>query len=121
MLFNTLSVLKLSVLKLSVLKAQSFNGASTAYLLFVLPVAVHQVGTPESNLLFNAYISIMISTDYAKLIRFLQEDLSIPQSSIAQALQQCKQDPGPLPMVLWQQGVLSLKQLEKIFDWMEMA
>ncbi|MEO0647964.1 MAG: DUF2949 domain-containing protein [Cyanobacteria bacterium J06650_10] len=63
----------------------------------------------------------MIPTDYARLIRFLQEELAIPQSSIKQALQQCQQDPGPLPMVLWQQGVLSLKQLERIFDWMEMA
>ena len=63
----------------------------------------------------------MISTDYSKLIRFLQDELAIPQSSIKQALKQCQQDPGPLPMVLWQQGVVTLKQLERIFDWMEMA
>lgn len=63
----------------------------------------------------------MISSDYTKLIQFLQEELSIPPTSIKQALQQCKQDLGPLPMVLWQQGVLTLQQLERIFDWMEMA
>ncbi len=63
----------------------------------------------------------MISKDYTKLVQFLQEELSIPSTSIKQALQQCKQDPAPLPMVLWQQGVLSLQQLERIFDWMEMA
>ncbi len=63
----------------------------------------------------------MIPTDYAKLIRFLQDELAVPQSAIKQALQRCKQDPGPLPMILWQQGVLSLQQLERIFDWMEVA
>lgn len=60
-----------------------------------------------------------MSDDYAKLIRFLQEDMSIPSNAIQQALQQCRADLGPLPMVLWQQGVLSLKQLERIFDWLE--
>ena len=63
----------------------------------------------------------MISRDYTKLVQFLQEELSIPSTSIKQALQECKRDSAPLPMVLWQQGVLSLKQLEKIFDWMEVA
>ncbi len=62
-----------------------------------------------------------MSSDHAKLIHFLQEELSVPPTSIKLALQQCKQDLGPLPMVLWQQGVLSLQQLEKTFDWMEMA
>ncbi|MEM6451160.1 MAG: DUF2949 domain-containing protein [Cyanobacteria bacterium P01_D01_bin.105] len=57
--------------------------------------------------------------DYAKLIRFLQEDMAIPSNAIQLALKQCKKDLGPLPMVLWQQGVLSLQQLERIFDWLE--
>ncbi|MGD1899827.1 MAG: DUF2949 domain-containing protein [Phormidesmis sp.] len=63
----------------------------------------------------------MIPTDYTRLVRFLQDELSVPQSSIKRALQHCKQDPAPLPMVLWQQGVLTLQQLERIFDWMEVA
>lgn len=63
----------------------------------------------------------MISSDYTKLVQFLQEELAIPSTSIKQALQQCKQDSAPLPMVLWQQGVLTLNQLERIFDWMEVA
>lgn len=62
-----------------------------------------------------------MSSDHARLIRFLQEELAVPPTSIKLALQQCKQDLGPLPMVLWQQGVLSLQQLEKTFDWMEIA
>ncbi|MBE9062064.1 DUF2949 domain-containing protein [cf. Phormidesmis sp. LEGE 11477] len=62
-----------------------------------------------------------MSRDYTSLVQFLQEELAIPSTSIRQALQQCKQDSAPLPMVLWQQGVLTLQQLERIFDWMEMA
>lgn len=63
----------------------------------------------------------MIPSDYTKLIRFLQDELSIPPKAIKLALQQCKDDFGPLPMVLWQQGVVTLQQLERIFDWMEVA
>ncbi|CAN5703494.1 DUF2949 domain-containing protein [soil metagenome] len=63
----------------------------------------------------------MISSDYTKLIRFLQDELAIPPTSIKLALQQCREDLGPLPMVLWQQGVLTVQQLERIFDWMEVA
>ncbi len=62
-----------------------------------------------------------MSTDYTKLIHFLQDELSVSPASIKLALQQCRNDVGPLPMVLWQQGVLTLKQLEKTFDWMEVA
>ncbi|EDX87380.1 hypothetical protein S7335_5089 [Synechococcus sp. PCC 7335] len=51
----------------------------------------------------------------------MHEELAIPSTSIKQALQQSKQDSAPLPMVLWQQGVLTLQQLERIFDWMEIA
>jgi hypothetical protein len=61
----------------------------------------------------------MISSDYTKLIRFLQDELSVSPASIKLALQQCRDDVGPLPMVLWQQGVVTLQQLERIFDWME--
>ncbi len=63
----------------------------------------------------------IMSSDHARLIRFLQEELAVSPTSIRLALQQCKQELGPLPMVLWQQGVLSLQQLEKTFDWMEMV
>ena len=63
----------------------------------------------------------MVSRDHTQLVQFLHEELAIPSTSIMQALQQCKQDSAPLPMVLWQQGVLTLQQLERIFDWMEVA
>ena len=77
--------------------------------------------TRFNTFLFDPYTQLMIPTEYARLIRFLQDELAVPQTAIKVALQHCKQDPAPLPMVLWQQGVLSLQQLERIFDWMEMA
>ncbi|MEM0979194.1 MAG: DUF2949 domain-containing protein [Cyanobacteria bacterium P01_H01_bin.58] len=55
------------------------------------------------------------------LIRFLQDDLAVSQDSINMALRHCEQDPGPLPIVLWQYGLITLEQLEKIYDWLEAA
>lgn len=55
----------------------------------------------------------------APLIRFLQKDLEIPADSIAIALRQCKLTPDQLPMILWQYGLITIEQLEKIFDWLE--
>lgn len=63
----------------------------------------------------------MSPSKYTKFIRFLQEDLSISAASIAMAMRQREQDPGPLPMILWQYGLISLEQLDKIYDWLETA
>lgn len=63
----------------------------------------------------------MKSSLKARLIRFLQEDLAIPSASIAFALRHEEQTPSLLPMVLWQYGLVTLEQLDKIFDWLETA
>ncbi|HSM82318.1 MAG TPA: DUF2949 domain-containing protein [Nodosilinea sp.] len=55
------------------------------------------------------------------LIQFLQDDLAISAASIKVALKHSEQDPGPLPMILWQYGLVTLEQLEQIYDWMEAA
>jgi hypothetical protein len=58
----------------------------------------------------------------ARLIRFLQEELRIPSDSIQVALRHHQETlPNLLPMVLWQYGLVSLEQLDKIFDWLETA
>lgn len=54
-----------------------------------------------------------------QLINFLQKELAVSASSISMALRHCEQDPGPLHMILWQYGLVSLEQLERIFDWLE--
>ncbi|NEO29860.1 MAG: DUF2949 domain-containing protein [Symploca sp. SIO3C6] len=61
----------------------------------------------------------MAPTKYSQLIRFLQEDLAISTDSIAIAQRHREQDPGPLPMILWQYGLVTLEQLERIYDWLE--
>ena len=54
-----------------------------------------------------------------QLIRFLKEELAIPADSITLALQQCERMPNLLPMILWQYGLVTLAQLDQIFDWLE--
>ena len=65
---------------------------------------------------------------YTRLIRFLQEDLAISRASIDVAERvggneerQRDRDPNSLPMVLWQYGLVTLDQLDKIFDWLATA
>jgi hypothetical protein len=54
-------------------------------------------------------------------MHFLQEDLAISAASLAMALRHREQDPGPLPMILWQYGLVTLEQLDQIYDWLETA
>lgn len=61
----------------------------------------------------------MSPSSYSGLIRFLQEDLAISDASIDVALRHSQQDPGPLPMILWQYGFINLEQLERIYDWLD--
>ncbi|MEG3848966.1 MULTISPECIES: DUF2949 domain-containing protein [unclassified Microcoleus] len=70
----------------------------------------------------------MAPATYTRLIRFLQEDLAISRASIDVAervggneQRQRDRDPNSLPMVLWQYGLVTLEQLDKIFDWLATA
>jgi hypothetical protein len=53
-----------------------------------------------------------------QLIRFLDEDLKLPSAAITLALKQSQQIPSFLPMTLWQYGLITLVQLDQIFDWL---
>lgn len=55
----------------------------------------------------------------AQLINYLRGELAISNSAIAVALRYAEQDVSQLPMVLWQYGLVTLKQLDLIFDWLE--
>jgi len=65
--------------------------------------------------------SLAVQSDRSnlQLINFLQKELALSTPAIAMALRHSEQDPGPLPMILWQYGLVSLEQLEQIFDWLE--
>ena len=62
-----------------------------------------------------------LSKKDTQLIRFLQETLTVSTSSIAIALRRRQRDSEPLSIILWQYGLVSLEQLEQIFDWQEKA
>lgn len=55
----------------------------------------------------------------SQLVKFLQEELFVPDAAIAVARRHPISDPSLLPMVLWQYGLVSLEELDQIFDWME--
>lgn len=57
--------------------------------------------------------------DSSQLVAFLQEQLAVAPEAIALAQRIGQQTLGPLPMVLWQYGLLSLEQLEQTLDWLE--
>jgi hypothetical protein len=63
----------------------------------------------------------MSPSKYTKFIRFLKEDLAISTASIDMATRYREQDAGPLPMILWQYGLITLDQLDQIYDWLESA
>ncbi|MEA5533861.1 DUF2949 domain-containing protein [Crocosphaera sp. XPORK-15E] len=56
-----------------------------------------------------------------KLVMFLQEELDIPAEQVHLALRNTQAIPSQLPMQLWNYGLINLGQLEKIFDWLEVA
>jgi Protein of unknown function (DUF2949) len=55
----------------------------------------------------------------SKFIRFLREELALSSDSLSIALRQREEDPSLLSMVLWQYGLITIEQLERIYDWME--
>jgi hypothetical protein len=54
-----------------------------------------------------------------KFINFLQDELELSSGDIAVALRKRELENGPLPMLLWQYGLVDIEQLERIFDWLE--
>ncbi|MBW4551402.1 MAG: DUF2949 domain-containing protein [Aphanocapsa sp. GSE-SYN-MK-11-07L] len=63
----------------------------------------------------------MTSITHSKLLNYLQAELAVSDASIAIALRHCEQDPGPLPIILWKYGLITLEQLDQIYDWLESA
>lgn len=54
-----------------------------------------------------------------KLIKFLRSELDISVEEIAIAQKQDGFQPNILPIILWQYGLLTLEQLDSVFDWLE--
>ncbi|CDN11048.1 hypothetical protein RintRC_7342 [Richelia intracellularis] len=45
--------------------------------------------------------------------------MAIPAADVQLALRHPEQTPGLLPMILWQYGLVTLNQLDRIFDWLQ--
>ena len=54
-----------------------------------------------------------------EFINFLNKDLGLPSSSISLAIKKSGSSFNTLPMILWQYGLISLQQLDRIFDWLD--
>jgi hypothetical protein len=63
----------------------------------------------------------MKSRRLQRLIGFLRDELAIPSASIELAMRHHPDTPNLLPMILWQYGLVTLQQLDLIFDWLETA
>ncbi len=51
------------------------------------------------------------------LLQFLQIRLGLSPSALDLGQRQAELEQAPLPIVLWSFGLLSLQQLEEVFDW----
>ena len=61
----------------------------------------------------------MSHTTYKQFLRFLHEELYVSADSIAVAQRSMEQTRGPLPMLLWQYGLINLYELDRIYDWLD--
>jgi hypothetical protein len=60
----------------------------------------------------------MDTASQPQLIGFLQNELGVSNAEIELGLRHIEQS-SDLPLILWQYGVLSLAQLDCLFDWMD--
>ena len=51
------------------------------------------------------------------LMQFLQRRLGLSPSALELGQRQAELEQAPLPIVLWSFGLLSLQQLQDVFDW----
>jgi len=56
-----------------------------------------------------------------KLINFLESDLDISIDAISLAKRNRDMEPNILPIVLWQYGFLNIRQLDRVFEWLEIS
>ena len=56
-----------------------------------------------------------------QLIDFLQSELKISASAISLAQRTQHLEPNILPIILWQYGLLNTKQLDEVFNWLEVS
>ncbi len=53
------------------------------------------------------------------LCLFLQDTLNLSSQEVAVALRRRQHPSDSLPMILWQYGLISLGELQKVLDWLD--
>lgn len=56
---------------------------------------------------------------HQQFINFLRQELNIPAESIALVQRHPELPYSSFPMLLWRYGLISLSQLDCIFDWLD--
>lgn len=55
---------------------------------------------------------------YSTFIKFLKEELALSNDSIEIVQRSVEEHPAPIPMILWQYGLVTLEELDRIYDWL---
>ena len=53
------------------------------------------------------------------LVDYLRMDIGLSDDALALGVRQSVQEQAPLPVTLWRFGLLSLGQLDQVYDWQE--
>jgi Protein of unknown function (DUF2949) len=61
----------------------------------------------------------MSKNDIPQVVNFLRQDLNLSDDSVRLALKQYQPNYNTLPIVLWQYGLVSLSELDRVYDWFE--
>jgi Protein of unknown function (DUF2949) len=61
----------------------------------------------------------MSKHDIPQVVNFLHQNLNLSTDSVQLALKQSQSDYSNLPIVLWQYGLVSLTELDRVYDWFE--
>jgi hypothetical protein len=70
-------------------------------------------------LIIDSVLTTPASAMSTPLIQFLREKLALSDAAIAIAQRAQQKTSGHLPIILWQYGLITLDQLDQIFDWLE--
>lgn len=64
-------------------------------------------------------IIMEFNCEVTELGQFLQKELTISSAEVALVMQKKEELNAPIPMLLWQYGLVSRSGLERVFDWLE--
>ncbi|MCY7368442.1 MAG: DUF2949 domain-containing protein [Chamaesiphon sp.] len=54
-----------------------------------------------------------------QVVNFLCHNLHLSDDSVQLALKKSQSDYSSLPIILWQYGLVSLPELDRVYDWFE--